>query len=59
MVGQTCVISLETIQNDSEACQCGVCRSLSLFIAMEEWLRVNATCPHCRSPWTNWTKYKN
>jgi len=31
MVGQMCVISLETIQADSEVCKCGVCHSLSLF----------------------------
>jgi len=59
MVGQMCVISLETIQNDSEVCKCGVCHSLSLFPAMEEWLGVNSTCPHCRSEWTNWVKYQN
>ena len=59
MVGQTCVISLETIQNDSEVCKCGVCHSLSLFGVMEKWLNVNQTCPHCRSLWTNWTKYQN
>jgi hypothetical protein len=59
MVGQTCVISLETIQADSEVCKCGVCHSLSLFGAMEEWLNVNKTCPNCRSRWNNWTKYRN
>ena len=59
MVGQECVISLETIQKDSEVCKCGVCHSLSLFTAMEEWLRVNSICPHCRSEWTNWVKYRN
>ena len=59
MVGQECVISLETIQKDSEVCKCGVCYSLSLFTAMEEWLRVNSICPHCRSEWTNWVKYRN
>jgi hypothetical protein len=59
MTGQTCVISLETIQADSEVCECGVCHSLSLFSAMEAWLRVNESCPHCRSPWNNWTKYRN
>jgi hypothetical protein len=59
MVEQMCVISLETIQADSEVCKCGVCHSLSLFSAMEEWLRVNKTCPHCRSSWTNWIKYRN
>jgi len=59
MVGQECVISLETIQADSEVCKCGVCHSLSLFPAMEEWLGVNSTCPHCRSEWTNWVKYRN
>ena len=59
MVGQMCVISLETIQNDSGVCKCGVCHSLSLFPAMEEWLGVNSNCPHCRSEWTNWVKYRN
>jgi hypothetical protein len=59
MVGQTCIISLETIQNDSEVCKCDVCHSLSLFSAMEEWLNVNETCPHCRSQWNNWVKYGN
>jgi hypothetical protein len=58
MEGQTCVISLETIQNDSEVCKCGVCSSLSLFGSMDEWLRVNENCPHCRSEWTNWVKYR-
>jgi len=57
MVGQTCVISLEPIQNDSEVCKCGVCNSLTLFSSMEEWLRANEICPYCRSPWTNWVKY--
>ena len=59
MVGKTCVITLETIQADSEVCKCGVCHSLSLFPAMEEWLGVNSNCPHCRSEWTNWVKYRN
>jgi hypothetical protein len=59
MVGKTCVITLETIQAESEVCKCGVCHSLSLFTAMEEWLRVNSICPHCRSEWTNWVKYQN
>jgi hypothetical protein len=58
MVGQMCVISLETIQADSEVCECDVCHSLSLFSAMEEWLNVNETCPHCRSQWNNWVKYR-
>ncbi len=34
MVGNSCVISLETIQSNSEVCKCGVCHSLSLFSAM-------------------------
>ena len=59
MAGQTCVISLETIQGDSKVCKCDVCHSLTLFGAMEEWLNVNETCPHCRSRWNNWVKYRN
>ena len=59
MVGQMCIISLETIQNDSEVCKCDVCHSLSLFGAMDEWIHVNETCPNCRSHWNSWIKYVN
>ena len=55
--GQTCVITLETIQNDSEICKCDVCSALMLFDSLEEWLKTSNTCPHCRSLWTNYTKY--
>lgn len=59
MPGKTCVITLEIILNDSEVCKCDVCSVVSLFGAMNEWLGKNDTCPHCRSPWTNWVKYAN
>ena len=55
--GQTCVITLETIQNDSEVCKCDVCLALILFDSLQEWLKTSNTCPHCRSPWINYTKY--
>ena len=59
MLGQTCVISLETIQADSEVCKCDVCGSLSFFEAMKQWIVINETCPHCRSNWTSRIVYKN
>ena len=57
--GQTCVITLETIGSDSEVCKCDVCLALMLFGVLEEWLNTDDTCPHCRSPWTNYTNYTN
>lgn len=59
MVGKTCVITMEPVNNDSEVGKCGVCNALGLFTPISEWLAVNETCPHCRSKWTNWIKYVN
>ena len=52
-IGQTCLITLETIETDSEVGKCDVCNALILFDALLEWLDGNKTCPHCRSEWTN------
>ena len=56
-VGQSCVISLETIEETSSMCKCDVCNAVCLFGALSEWLVVSKTCPHCRTPWTSTVKY--
>ena len=56
-VGKMCLISLETIQNDSEVCECNVCSANMLFQLLSEWLKIRETCPHYRSPWTNFIRF--
>lgn len=59
MPGKTCVITMETIMNDSEVCKCDVCSAVMLHSALQQWLEINEACPHCRSQWNSWTKYKS
>lgn len=56
-IGQTCIISLQDVDIDSEVCKCLTCNKLVLFSALKLWLAINETCPHCRIPWNNWIKY--
>ena len=59
MVGQTCVITLEPITEDTVVAKCGVCKHLLAFTAMTEWFKSKGEkqCPHCRSQWKNYVKY--
>ena len=57
-IGQQCVITLEEILPESEVGKCSSCVAIFLFSAISEWLRLSKLCPHCKSRWTNYVKYK-
>jgi hypothetical protein len=47
-----CAITLQSIE-DEEYQQCDVCRGRFVHSALQTWLRVQSSCPLCRSPWTS------
>ncbi len=57
MKSESCVITMEEI-GDSPAAQCGVCHVVCGYDALSQWLTVHSTCPHCRSTWTNYVRYR-
>jgi len=44
-----CVITLEPIEENADVVQCQQCRKLCLLEAMNEWFKVQKSCPHCRA----------
>jgi hypothetical protein len=58
MIGSECVITLETVYNDTDCAFCPTCKKTMCYDALREWLKEKSSCPHCRSPWTNNVLYK-
>ena len=44
-----CVITLEPIEENEDIVQCQQCRKLCFLSAMNEWFKVQKSCPHCRA----------
>lgn len=44
-----CVITLELILENADVVQCQQCKKLSMLTAMNEWFKIQKSCPHCRA----------
>jgi hypothetical protein len=54
---EQCCISYEKINNDYMICN--TCNKQYLFENINEWLKIQNTCPHCRENWISKTIYIN
>ncbi len=43
-----CIITLDIIKENDIYAQCAKCNKCMLWHAIEEWVRVSSSCPHCR-----------
>ena len=56
---EECCISYEKININNDYMICNTCNKQYLFENINEWLKIQNTCPHCRENWTNKTIYIN
>ena len=45
----SCIITMEPIELNSDVVQCNQCRKICMMEAMNEWFKTSKTCPHCRA----------
>lgn len=45
----SCVITMEPIELNSDVVQCNQCRKICMMEALNEWFKTSKTCPHCRA----------
>jgi surface protein len=56
---EECCISYEKININNDYMICNTCIKQYLFENINEWLKIQNTCPHCRENWTSNTIYIN
>ena len=56
---EECCISYEKININNDYMICNTCNKQYLFENINEWLKIQNTCPHCRENWTSNTIYIN
>ena len=49
----SCIITMEPIEQSSDVVQCRQCRKICMMEAMNEWFKTSKTCPHCRASHNN------
>jgi hypothetical protein len=57
MNGRECAITFEVIEQHTSCGLCSTCNKVVSFDALRQWLRINNSCPNCRSPWENRVEY--
>jgi len=56
---EECCISYEKININNDYMICNTCNKQYLFENINEWLKIQNTCPHCRENWTSNVIYIN
>ena len=53
----TCVITLESIEENANIVRCEQCYKSCLMTSMNEWFKVSKSCPHCRASMSEYAMY--